>query len=232
MKKIVTIALLSILLCSTSCKTNKNSSSSTSSSSSSKYSYRYEDYKFLMELYGLDGTQKIIQKFKNEETFIMVFEGTTCHFCKSFNEKVLFPYLNSQKGREYSDDIYYYYSSDFIGEIYQLILNNSYDIAASYIDIYEKELILPYYKPSYEEFEGSEYTTTVDLGDNFIFYAAETPSTIYVVNGQIMGFLYGDISSCENYLLRFSETIDAWEKAKSNFEEGKEMFHEVIASLY
>ena len=47
-----------------------------------------------------------------------------------------------------------------------------------------------------------------------------------------MGFLYGDITMYNNYLLRFSEMVNAWEFAQTNFEEGKLLFHESLSDLY
>ena len=169
---ILFITLLSS--CNNSILSNSSKLLSSSLSSSTK---RYEDNKFLMELYSLEGTQKVIEKFNNKETFILVFEGTTCGHCKNFNEKVLNVYLNSKNGKEYQDDIYYYFSTDFISEIYSLVLSQKIDEAAQLANLYEKNIILPYYKPSYEEFEGYEYNSIVQLSEDLEFYAAETPST-------------------------------------------------------
>lgn len=230
MKKFFKVALISFICFISGCQ-NVHSSSISSSSSSSSLT-KYEDIKFMMELYGKEGTQSLINKINNKESFIVVFEGTTCHFCKNFNEKVLNVFLNSAQGREYQDDIFYYFSTDFISEIYSLSLANNLDKAKEYASFYENELILPYYKPAFEEFEGYEYTSKVDLGNEIVFYAAETPTTLYFANGEVVGFLYGDISDANNYLLRFSETINAWEKGKNNLDEGKEAFHNVLSALY
>ena len=230
-KYFIVLFILFITLLSSCNNSILSNSSKLLSSSLSSYTKRYEDNKFLMELYSLEGTQKVIEKFNNKETFILVFEGTTCGHCKNFNEKVLNVYLNSKNGKEYQDDIYYYFSTDFISEIYSLVLSQKIDEAAQLANLYEKNIILPYYKPSYEEFEGYEYNSIVQLSEDLEFYAAETPSTLYVVNGEVMGFLYGDISMYNNYLLRFSETINAWKIAQNNFEQGKQMFHDVLASL-
>ena len=63
-------------------------------------------------------------------------------------------------------------------------------------------------------FYNEEYNTTSTIG-NFEFYTAETPSILYVVKGEVMGILFGDISGESNAVLRFSETLSAWKENDS-----------------
>lgn len=224
--------LLFVLLISLPSCNRLNYSNSNNIVSSSSSSQNYDVIKSKMEIDGnLTGTNHLINKFKNQETFIVVFEGKDCSFCHSFNKNVLDVYLNSNMGKEYQDDIYYYYSTDFVSYIIEISQNYGIQTAKMALSSYENDLMLEYYIPAYEEFEGYTYNTKVHLSDTSAFYVAETPTTLYVVNGEVMGFLYGDISGLSNYLLRFSETIEAWSLAKNDFEKGKERFHEVLASM-
>ena len=70
--------------------------------------------------------------------------------------------------------------------------------------------MLNHFIPAYEEFYGEEYTTKSTVGSNIEFYSAETPAILYVVEGEVMGILFGDISGESNAVLRFSETLAAW----------------------
>ena len=69
--------------------------------------------------------------------------------------------------------------------------------------------MLNHFIPAYEEFYGEEYTTKSTVG-NIEFYSAETPAILYVVEGEVMGILFGDISGESNPVVRFSETLAAW----------------------
>ena len=78
MKKCFIVLFILFITLLSSCNNSiLSSSSKLLSSSLSSSTTRYEDNKFLMELYSLGGTQKVIEKFNNKETFILVFEGTT-----------------------------------------------------------------------------------------------------------------------------------------------------------
>ena len=63
-------------------------------------------------------------------------------------------------------------------------------------------------------FYNEEYNTTSTIG-NFEFYTAETPSILYVVKGEVMGILFGDISSESNAISLFSETLSSWKENDS-----------------
>ena len=74
--------------------------------------------------------------------------------------------------------------------------------------------MLNHFIPAYEEFYDAEYSTKSTVGD-IEFYSAETPAILYVVEGEVMGILFGDISGNSNAVLRFSETLTAWENNDS-----------------
>ena len=90
---------------------------------------------------------------------------------------------------------------------------------------YEGELMIKHYIPAYEEFYNEEYNTKSTLG-NIEFYTAETPSILYVVNGEVMGMLFGDISGESNAISLFSETLSAWKDNDST------KFKEVLEKIY
>lgn len=178
-----------------------------------------------------EGTKDLIKMFEDDETFIVIFGGTDCSLCKSFNKSVLNVYLDSDQGKKYRDDIYYYYSNQYIEYINSVYEDDGKDAAQDLVDIYEDKLMTSYYIPAYEEFEGNEYSTMSTVGDEIEFYSAETPAILYVVDGEVMGMLFGDISGESNALLRFGETIAAWETAKEDFEAGVAEFKAVLELL-
>ena len=155
------------------------------------------------------GTNELIAMFENDETFVVIFGGTDCTLCKSFNKNVLNVYLDSKTGEKYQDDIYYYYSNQFIEYLNDLYEDDSKDEAKELAEKYEEKLMLNHFIPTYEEFYGEEYTTKSTVG-NIEFYSAETPAILYVVEGEVMGILFGDISGESNPVVRFSETLAAW----------------------
>ncbi len=178
-----------------------------------------------------EGTKDLINMFDKDETFIVIFGGTDCSLCKSFNKNVLNVFTDSDKGKTYRDDIYYYYSNQYIEYINSVYEDDGKDAAQELVDTYEDELMTKYYIPAYEEFEDAEYDTMSTIGDEIEFYSAETPTILYVVKGEVMGMLYGDISGETNAVLRFHETIKAWETAKNNFEAGVAEFKAVLELL-
>lgn len=155
------------------------------------------------------GTNELIAMFEDDKTFVVIFGGTDCTLCKSFNKNVLNVYLDSKTGEKYQDDIYYYYSNQFIEYLNDLYEDDSEAEAKELAEKYEEKLMLNHFIPAYEEFYGEEYTTKSTVG-NIEFYSAETPAILYVVEGEVMGILFGDISSESNAVLRFSETLAAW----------------------
>ena len=138
--------------------------------------------------------------FENDKTFVVIFGGTDCTLCKSFNKNVLNVYLDTFAGKEYLNDLYE---------------DDSEEEAKELAEKYEEKLMLNHFIPAYEEFYGEEYTTKSTVG-NIEFYSAETPAILYVVEGEVMGILFGDISSESNAVLRFSETLAAWKANDSD----------------
>ena len=161
-----------------------------------------------------EGTNKLISMFENDKTFVVIFGGTDCTLCKSFNKSVLNVYLDSDAGEKYQDDIYYYYSNQFIEYLNDLYEDDNKDEAKQLAEKYEEELMINYFIPAYKEFYDAEYSTKSTVGD-IEFYSAETPAILYVVEGEVMGILFGDISGNSNAVLRFSETLTAWENNDS-----------------
>ena len=155
------------------------------------------------------GTNELIAMFENDETFVVIFGGTDCTLCKSFNKNVLNVYLDSKTGEKYQDDIYYYYSNQFIEYLNDLYEDVNEAEAKELAKKYEEKLMLNHFIPAYEEFYGEEYTTKSTVG-NIEFYSAETPVLLFVFNGNVIGMIFGDISSESNAVLRFSETLAAW----------------------
>ena len=161
------------------------------------------------------GTNELIAMFENDETFVVIFGGTDCTLCKSFNKNVLNVYLDSKTGEKYQDDIYYYYSNQFIEYLNDLYEDVNEAEAKELAKKYEEKLMLNHFIPAYEEFYGEEYTTKSTVG-NIEFYSAETPVLLFVFNGNVIGMIFGDISGESNAVLRFSEALTAWENNDTN----------------
>ena len=161
------------------------------------------------------GTNELIAMFENDETFVVIFGGTDCTLCKSFNKNVLNVYLDSKTGEKYQDDIYYYYSNQFIEYLNDLYEDVNEAEVKELAKKYEEKLMLNHFIPAYEEFYGEEYTTKSTVG-NIEFYSAETPVLLFVFNGNVMGMIFGDISGESNAVLHFSEALTAWENNDTN----------------
>ena len=161
------------------------------------------------------GTNELIAMFENDETFVVIFGGTDCTLCKSFNKNVLNVYLDTNAGEKYQDDIYYYYSNQFIEYLNDVYEDVNEAEAKELAKKYEEKLMLNYFIPAYEEFYGAEYTTKSTVG-NIEFYSAETPVLLFVFNGNVIGMIFGDISGESNAVLRFSEALTAWENNDTN----------------
>ena len=176
------------------------------------------------------GSEKLIKMFENDETFVVIFAGTDCSNCANFNKNVLNVFLDSKQGKEYRDEIYYFYSNEYIAYVNDVYDDGNKDQAKELADRYAEKIMADHYAPAYEEFKGEEYTTTSTVGENgeIQFLSAETPTMLYVVNGEVMGYLYGDISNVSNSIVRFQETFEAWDEAKEDFEAGKASFKEVL----
>lgn len=183
------------------------------------------------------GSEKLIKMFEEDKTFVVIFAGQDCSMCANFNKNVLNVFLDDKAGKSYRDDIYYFYSNEYIEYINDVYDDGNKDQAQELVARYEK-LMEDYYVPAFNEFkeyfpsiaEKDDYTTTTTVGDNgeIQFKSAETPTILYVVDGEVMGFLYGDISNVSNSIVRFQETLEAWKLAQEDFEAGKAEFKDVL----